>query len=68
MSLKGTFFGEKPKKRLQQEAPHQPLLSGLMGEPVPSLSEVEKQTFIYQRGKAKKQRTDDRVTDSGLCV
>ena len=46
--------------------PEQPLLTGLMGEPVKPLPPGDKQKITYERGKAKKKRDEDCVTDSGL--
>jgi transposase len=58
-------FGEKSERRLVDANPDQLPLDGLLSnrpEPPP----VETQTISYERGKAKKQRGDDCVTDSGL--
>jgi len=63
--FKEQLFGSKSEKRVIDN-PDQPLLTGLMGEPVESLPPVEKQKITYERGKAKKKRGDDCVTDSGL--
>jgi len=63
--FKNQLFGSTSEKRIIDN-PHQPLLTGLMGEPVEPLPDVEKETITYQRGKAKKKRDDDCVTDSGL--
>ena len=63
--FKNQLFGHTTEKRVIDN-PHQPLLTGLMGEPVEALPAVEKETITYQRGKAKKKRGDDCVTDSGL--
>tara|TARA_R110001599_G_scaffold323498_1_gene534991 strand:- start:128 stop:544 length:417 start_codon:yes stop_codon:yes gene_type:complete len=63
--FKEQLFGSKSEKRVIDN-PDQPLLTGLMGEPVEPLPPVEKQKITYERGKAKKNRDDDCVTDSGL--
>ena len=63
--FKQQLFGSKSEKRVI-ENPEQPQLTGLMGEPVPPLPPGEKQTITYERGKGRKQRDDDCVTDSGL--
>ena len=63
--FKTQLFGSKSEKRVIDN-PDQPLLTGLMGEPVEPLPPVEKQKITYERGKAKKKRDDDCVTDSGL--
>lgn len=58
-------FGEKSERRLVDLNPDQLPLDGLLGvhpEPPP----VETESITYVRGKAKKQRSDDCVTDSGL--
>lgn len=58
------LFGQKSEKR-PVENPYQGGLDlGDSAEPVQP--EGEKQTVIYQRGTAKKQRPDDCVNDSGL--
>ena len=56
-------FGSKSERRV--DSSHQMLLEGLLGEQAPSVPE-EKETITYQRGKAKKQRAEDCVTDEGL--
>ena len=63
--FKNQLFGAKSEKRVIDN-PDQPLLTGLMGEPVEPLPPVDKQRITYERGKAKKNRDDDCVTDSGL--
>lgn len=57
------LFGEKSEKR-HIDNPQQ---ISLLGEPASlTPAEGEKETITYQRGKAKKQRPDDCVNDSGL--
>jgi transposase len=63
--FKQQLFGSKSEKRVIDN-PDQPLLTGLMGEPVEPLPPLDKQKITYERGKAKKKRDDDCVTDSGL--
>jgi transposase len=63
--FKQQLFGSKSEKRVIDN-PAQPQLTGLLGEPVPPLPPGEKQKITYERGKGKKQRDDDCVTDSGL--
>jgi transposase len=63
--FKEQLFGSKSEKRVIDN-PDQPLLTGLMGEPVEPLPPADKQKITYERGKAKKNRDDDCVTDSGL--
>jgi transposase len=63
--FKQQLFGSKSEKRVI-ENPEQPLLTGLMGEPVKALPPGDKQKITYERGKAKKNRGDDCVTESGL--
>ncbi len=63
--FKQQLFGSKSEKRVIDN-PDQPLLTGLMGEPVEPLPPVDKQKITYERGKAQKKRDDDCVTDSGL--
>ena len=58
-------FGEKSERRHVDDNPDQLPLEGLLGERVEA-PPVEAQTITYQRGKAKKQRSDACVTDSGL--
>jgi transposase len=63
--FKNQLFGAKSEKRVIDN-PDQPLLTGLMGEPVEPLPPVDKQKITYERGKAQKKRDEDCVTDSGL--
>jgi len=63
--FKNQLFGAKSEKRVIDN-PDQPLLTGLMGEPVEPLPPLDKQKITYERGKAKKKRDEDCVTDSGL--
>lgn len=63
--FKKQMFGEKSERRLVDANPDQLALEALLGE-VPSAAAVDKQTITYERGKAKKQRDSDCVTDSGL--
>ena len=63
--FKQQLFGSKSEKRVIENS-DQPLLTGLMGEPVKPLPPADKQKITYERGKAKKNRDDDCVTDSGL--
>lgn len=58
------FFGQKSEKRLVDHPDQQ----NLLGEPIQTAPEAgEKQTIdSYQRGKTKKNRNDECVTDSGL--
>jgi hypothetical protein len=63
--FKEQLFGSKSEKRVI-ENPEQSLLTGLMGEPVKPLPPADKQKITYERGKAKKKRDEDCVTDSGL--
>jgi|TARA_Y100000310_G_C20627044_1_gene786509 transposase len=63
--FKKQVFGEKSERRLLENDPDQLPLSGLVGEAVKSVP-VEKETITYERGKAKKKRGDDCVTDIGL--
>jgi len=59
------MFGPKSERRLIDNNPDQLLLEGLLGDPVkPEIIETE--TITYERGKAKKNRGSDCVTDSGL--
>ncbi len=58
-------FGEKSERRLVEEDPDQLVLKGLLGDVVVPEPE-EKQTITYERGKARKDRGSDCVTDSGL--
>lgn len=57
------LFGRKSEKQIEQN-PHQHALLGDLPEPPPV--EGERVTITYERGKAKKQRPDDCVNDSGL--
>ena len=50
--FKQQLFGAKSEKRVI-ENPDQPLLTGLMGEPVKSLPPADQQKITYERGKAK---------------
>ncbi|MCP3672147.1 MAG: IS66 family transposase, partial [Gammaproteobacteria bacterium] len=63
--FKQQLFGSKSEQRVIDN-PDQPLLAGLMGESVEPLPSVDRQRITYERGKAKKKRDDDCVTDSGL--
>jgi transposase len=63
--FKQQLFGSKSEKRVIDN-PDQPLLTGLMGEPVEALPPADKQKITYERGTAKKNRDDDCVTESGL--
>jgi transposase len=65
-SFKQQMFGRKSEARPVEPNPHQLPLEGLMGDPVAPLPEIEMQSITYQRGKAKKQRSADCATDSGL--
>ena len=57
------IFGPKSEKRLIEDPAQQSLLGGAVStEP----EETDKVTVTYQRGKGKKQRADDCVTDTGL--
>lgn len=51
--FKQQLFGSKSEKRMI-ENPEQPLLTGLMGEPVEPLPPGDKQKITYERGKAKR--------------
>ena len=57
------LFGRKSEKQIEDN-PYQQTLLGDLPEPPPA--EGEKVEITYQRGKAKKQRPDDCVNDSGL--
>jgi len=59
------LFGQKSERRLVEASPDQLPLHGLLGEPIKAVP-VETETITYQRGKAKKKRGSDCVTDSGL--
>ena len=63
--FKKQMFGPKSERRLADDNPDQLLLNGLLGEAVKA-NPVETETITYERGKAKKQRGSDCVTDSGL--
>ncbi len=63
--FKKQLFGTKSERRLVEASPDQLLLNGLLGEVIKP-EPVETETIIYQRGKAKKNRGSDCVTDSGL--
>lgn len=63
--FKKQIFGQKSERRLIENNPDQLLLHGLLGEAIKP-QPVEKETITYERGKAKKQRGSDCVTDSGL--
>ncbi len=63
--FKKQMFGTKSERRLVQTSPDQLLLNGLLGE-VLKPEPAETETITYQRGKAKKNRGSDCVTDSGL--
>lgn len=60
------FFGSKSERRIEMDNPHQVPLEGLLGEQSTPEPAEEKQTITYQRGKGKKRRDDDCVTDTGL--
>ena len=59
------MFGQKSERRLVEANPQQLALESLLGEPV-AIEPVASETITYQRGKAKKQRPDDCVHDTGL--
>ncbi len=59
------MFGTKSERRLVDANPDQLLLAGLLGEAIKPET-VETETISYERGKAKKKRGSDCVTDSGL--
>ena len=63
--FKQQLFGSTSEKRVI-DTPEQPLLTGLMGEPVKPLPPTDTQKITYERGKARKLRDEDCVTDSGL--
>ena len=63
--FKKQMFGPKSERRLADENPDQLLLDGLLGETVKA-EPIETQSITYERGKAKKNRGSDCVTDSGL--
>ena len=63
--FKKQLFGTKSERRLVEVNPDQLLLKGLLGEVIKPEA-VETETITYQRGKAKKKRGSDCVTDSGL--
>jgi transposase len=58
-------FGQKSEKR-PVDNPHQQSLALGETSTTPEPAEGEQQTITYQRGKAKKQRADDCVSDAGL--
>jgi transposase len=58
-------FGQKSERRLVDPNPDQLSLQGLLGESAKPVA-AETETITYQRGKAKKKRPDDCVTDIGL--
>ena len=57
-------FGSRSERRLDDN-PHQLKLDGMVADSHIE-AVVETETITYQRGKAKKQRPDDCVTESGL--
>ena len=59
------MFVTKSERRLVDANPDQLLLAGLLGEAIKPET-VETETINYERGKAKKKRGSDCVTDSGL--
>jgi transposase len=59
------MFGSKSERRLVEANPDQLLLAGLLGEAIKP-EPVETETVSYERGKAKKKRGSDCVTESGL--
>ncbi len=63
--FKKQLFGTKSERRLVEVSPDQLLLNGLLGEVIKP-EPVETETITYKRGKAKKKRGSDCVTDSGL--
>lgn len=63
--LKKQMFGTKSERRLVDVDPDQLPLDGLLAE-VTKPEPVETQTVTFERGKAKKKRGSDCVTDSGL--
>ena len=63
--FKKQLFGTKSVRRLVEVNPDQLPLKGLLGEVIKPEA-VETETITYQRGKAKKKRGSDCVTDSGL--
>lgn len=58
------LFGQKSEKRPAEPNPHQPSLMEL--PPPATVTEAEKVTVTYQRGKGLKQRDHDCVNDTGL--
>ena len=60
------LFGRKSEKRTVETHPQQLTMDDLLGDPVPALPEVDKETITYERGKARKHRPEDCVADSGL--
>jgi len=63
--FKKQLFGTKSERRLVEANPDQLPLNGLLGE-LAKPEAVETETITYQRGKAKKKRGSDCVTDTGL--
>ena len=63
--FKKQMFGTKSERRLVDVDPDQLPLDGLLAE-VTKPEPVDTQTIIFERGKAKKKRGSDCVTDSGL--
>ncbi len=62
--FKKQLFGAKSERRLVENLDQ--LTLGLGGEKTSKQTEPDLQTVTYQRGKGKKQRGDDCVSDSGL--
>ncbi len=63
--FKNPLFGAKSEKRVIDN-PDQLLLTGWVGEAAPPLPAPAKQKITFERGKGKKKRDEDCVTDSGL--
>ena len=63
--FKRQLFGPKSEKRIDPN-PYQMSLGEEFAAPVDPDEEPEKETISYERGKARKHRPDDCVTDSGL--
>jgi transposase len=59
------IFGSKSERRHVDDNPHQIPLNGLVTETEPDVVPAT-ETITYQRGKAKKQRPEECVNDSGL--
>ena len=59
------LFGQKSERRPVEANLDQLPLDGLLGETA-TLPPVEKETITYERGKAKKRRSDACVTETGL--